>query len=70
MTYGVVFPPLATSGTQPTEFIGEIVAPIDASWIGVALGGAMLDDLLLVAWQNGNEIVASTRWATDYVQPT
>ena len=64
VTYGVTFPPLATSGSQSTEFIGEIVAPIDASWIGVALGGAMNGDLLLVAWPNGNQIVASTRFAT------
>lgn len=64
VTYGFVFPPLATSGTQSTEFIGEVVAPIDAEWIGIALGGAMAGDLLLVAWPNGNEIVSSTRWTT------
>ncbi|KAI0320478.1 cellobiose dehydrogenase [Amylostereum chailletii] len=69
VTYGAVFPPLVTSGAQSTEFIGEIVAPVAAKWIGLALGGAMLNDLLLVAWPNANEIVYSTRWATTYVQP-
>ena len=64
MTYGFVFPPLASSGAQSTEFIGEIVAPVANKWVGVALGGAMSDDLLLVAWPNANQIVASTRWAT------
>ena len=64
VTYGFTFPPLATSGSNPTEFIGEIVAPVDAQWVGVALGGAMLQDLLLVAWPNGNDIVFSTRYAT------
>ncbi|ETW75429.1 cellobiose dehydrogenase 1 [Heterobasidion irregulare TC 32-1] len=70
VTYGAVFPPLATSGSNPTEFIGEIVAPLAAKWVGLALAGAMLQDLLLVAWPNGNTIVRSTRYATDYVQPT
>ncbi|KAI0051610.1 hypothetical protein FA95DRAFT_1602622 [Auriscalpium vulgare] len=69
VTYGAVFPPLVSSGAQSTEFIGEIVAPLAAKWIGLALGGAMLDNLLLVAWPNGNSIVYSTRYATDYVQP-
>ncbi|KAA1477787.1 hypothetical protein DENSPDRAFT_867739 [Dentipellis sp. KUC8613] len=69
VTYGAVFPPLATSGADPTEFIGEIVAPLDAKWVGLAMAGAMLDNLLIVAWPNGNKIVSSTRYATDYVQP-
>ncbi|PIL27426.1 hypothetical protein GSI_10574 [Ganoderma sinense ZZ0214-1] len=64
--YGIVLPQADTS----TEFIGEIVAPIAAKWIGLAFGGAMIGDLLLVAWPNGNEIVASTRYATAYAQPT
>ena len=60
VTYGFVLPAANTS----TEFIGEIVAPIDAAWIGIAMGGAMIGDLLIVAWPNGNQIVASTRYAT------
>lgn len=58
--YGIVLPQADSS----TEFIGEIVASIAAKWIGWALGGAMIGDLLLVAWPNGNEIVASPRYAT------
>nr|BAC20641.1 cellobiose dehydrogenase [Grifola frondosa] len=65
VTYGVIFP----TDTTSTEFIGEIVAPVAAQWIGVALGGAMIDNLLLVVWTNGNTIVSSTRYATDYIQP-
>nr|BAD36748.1 cellobiose dehydrogenase [Irpex lacteus] len=70
VTYGVTFPPLATSGAQSTEFIGEVVAPVAAKWVGIALAGAMLQDLLLVAWPNAGKIVSSTRIASDYVQPT
>ncbi|KAG6865808.1 hypothetical protein C0991_011613 [Blastosporella zonata] len=67
VTYGYVFPPLESSSN---EFIGEIVAPIAAKWVGASPGGAMLQNLLLVAWPNGNSIVRSARYATDYVQPT
>lgn len=62
VTYGAVFPTTTTS----TDFIGEIVAPLAAEWVGLALGGAMLGDLLLVAWPNGNTIVSSARY-TSYV---
>ncbi|KAJ8508326.1 hypothetical protein ONZ45_g9386 [Pleurotus djamor] len=67
--YGFVFPPLAASGPQSTEFIGVVTAPIAARWIGVALGGAMLQNLLLLAWPNGNNVVTSTRYATAYDLP-
>ncbi|EIN05508.1 cellobiose dehydrogenase [Punctularia strigosozonata HHB-11173 SS5] len=66
VSYGFVFP----ESTTGDEFIGEILAPVDAKWIGLALGGAMAGDLLLVAWPNGNSIVSSTRYTTGYVQPT
>lgn len=42
VTYGIVLPP-TTETSEATEFIGEIVAPVAAQWVGIALGGAMLD---------------------------
>ncbi|KAH9919454.1 cellobiose dehydrogenase [Epithele typhae] len=66
VTYGIALPSASTS----TEFIGEIVAPIAAKWVGIALGGAMIGDLLVVAWPNGNKIVSSTRYSTVYNGPT
>ncbi|KAI3611720.1 cellobiose dehydrogenase [Moniliophthora roreri] len=66
VTYGYIFPP---SEAGSTEFIGEIVAPIDVKWAGVSPGGAMIRNLLLVAWANDGKIVRSNRYATDYVQP-
>lgn len=67
VTYGYIFPPVADNSN---EFIGEIVAPINTLWAGVSPIGAMLQSLLLVAWPNGNSIVRSARYSTDYVQPT
>ncbi|KAK0437789.1 cellobiose dehydrogenase [Armillaria borealis] len=66
VTFGYVFPPLDSGAT---EFIGEIVAPIATEWSGVSPGGAMITNLLLVAWADGDQVVSSARWATDYVQP-
>ncbi|KAK0463351.1 hypothetical protein IW261DRAFT_1625625 [Armillaria novae-zelandiae] len=66
VTFGYVFPPLEAGAT---EFIGEIVAPIATEWSGVSPGGAMITNLLLVAWADGEDVVGSARWATDYVQP-
>lgn len=59
VTYGYVFPSVA-SGSQ--EFIGEIVAPLANAWVGVSPGGAMLHNLLLVAWPNAGKIVRSARY--------
>ncbi|KAF8657601.1 hypothetical protein AX16_002182 [Volvariella volvacea WC 439] len=70
VTFGYVLPPNNADGSPPTEYIGQIVAPINVRWVGVAPGGNMLHNLLLVAWPNGNNIVRSLRMATDYVLPT
>jgi len=64
MTFGYIFPPLDSTGSLANEFIGEIVAPLDAKWAGVSPGGQMLQNLLLTAWPNGNSIVRSARYAT------
>ncbi|QRV98090.1 GMC oxidoreductase [Ceratobasidium sp. AG-Ba] len=58
------------ASTTSTEFVGEIVAPISAKWVGWSLGGGMNNNLLLVAWPNGNSVVASTRYTTGYTMPT
>ncbi|EIW75667.1 cellobiose dehydrogenase [Coniophora puteana RWD-64-598 SS2] len=69
VTYGFALPP-ASSTDYSGEFIGEIIAPVSAEWVGIALGGAMAGDLLLVAWANDGKVVYSPRYATGYVQPT
>jgi hypothetical protein len=64
--YGFVFPPSTTGG----EFIGEWVIPVANKWAGIALGGGMVDSLLVMAWPYKDTIVHSTRYATNYVYPT
>ena len=60
VTYGYTLPPL-NAGYD--EFIGEIVAPIDAKWVGASPAGGMLNNLLLVAWPNDDKVVFSARIA-------
>ncbi|KAJ7705314.1 hypothetical protein B0H17DRAFT_1156782 [Mycena rosella] len=69
VTYGYVFPPLATSGPNPNEYIAEIVAPLVNQWVGFALSGSMIDSLLVAAWPNNGKIVFTTRYATVYPGP-
>jgi cellobiose dehydrogenase (acceptor) len=59
-TFGFLFP----TSTTGTEFIGEFIVPITQKWAGVALGGGMNNDLLIVAWPNGNSIVSTPRFTT------
>jgi len=69
VTYGFVLPP-TSSTTESTEFIGEIIASAANKWVGLALGGQMANNLLIVAWPNENDIVFTPRFATGYLQPT
>jgi hypothetical protein len=50
----------------PFDILLQIIVPnpANAKWAGVAFGGGMLRNPLVVAWPNGNTAVASTRWAT------
>ncbi|KAJ3740086.1 cellobiose dehydrogenase [Lentinula detonsa] len=66
VTHGYVFPPISAGST---EFIGEIVAPISTGWAGVSPGGEMVDNLLLMVWANGDTVMGTNRFATDYIQP-
>ncbi|KAF8595031.1 CBD9-like protein [Ceratobasidium sp. AG-I] len=57
------------ASTSSTEFVGEIIAPISAKWVGWSLGGGMNYNLLLVAWPWNGAIVPSTRYALGYSAP-
>ncbi|EAU86798.2 cellobiose dehydrogenase [Coprinopsis cinerea okayama7 len=66
VTIGYVLPPLEPASD---EFIGQILAPIENGWVGIAPGGGMINNLLVVAWPNGNEVVASVRMAKPFNDP-
>lgn len=63
VTFGMIFPPVESNAD---EYLGEIVAPIATKWAGFSPGGQMINNILLVAWPNGNDLVTSVRY-TEYV---
>lgn len=50
--------------TAPFPLLVTFTAPISVGWAGFATGGCMLRSPLIVAWPNGNSVLATTRWAT------
>ncbi|EAW11749.1 putative cellobiose dehydrogenase [Aspergillus clavatus NRRL 1] len=62
---------LALPETVGTDFVGQIVVPLDSSngWGGVSLGGSMTSTLMIAAWPSGNSVVSSLRKTTDYTNP-
>jgi hypothetical protein len=52
------------TSAAPFPLLLTISAPISVGWAGFATGGCMLRSPLIVAWRNGNNVVATTRWAT------
>ncbi|EAW23782.1 putative cellobiose dehydrogenase [Aspergillus fischeri NRRL 181] len=62
---------LALPETVKTDFVGQLVVPLDSSkgWGGVSLGGSMTSTLLIAAWPNGNSVVSSLRKTTNYANP-
>ncbi|KAI5776379.1 hypothetical protein EDC01DRAFT_483276 [Geopyxis carbonaria] len=63
-SFGMALPEAPTD-----QFIGQLVAPI-AGWSGVSLGGGMIDNLLLTAWANADEIIRGFRLTGVYELPT
>ncbi|QDS72710.1 hypothetical protein FKW77_003452 [Venturia effusa] len=62
---------LALPTNPTTEFIAQIVSPLASGvgWGGVSLNSAMANRLLVTAWPNGKNVVASFRQATGYASP-
>ncbi|KAG7451905.1 CBD9-like protein [Guyanagaster necrorhizus] len=62
---------IALPETIGTDFIGQMVFALTdgAGWGGASFNGAMTESLLLVAWPNGDEVMASFREATEYSTP-
>ncbi|PNS18516.1 hypothetical protein CAC42_5055 [Sphaceloma murrayae] len=62
---------IALPQTFSGDFIGQLVAPTGNStgWVGMSLGSGMLNNLLVAAWPNEQEILSTFRLATDYAAP-
>ncbi|KAG7291477.1 hypothetical protein NEMBOFW57_001496 [Staphylotrichum longicolle] len=70
ITFRVAIPDDAESYTAYDAVI-QIVVPNDVGWAGLAWGGSMPRNPILVAWRgSSNNVVLSSRWATGHVMPT
>ncbi|KAM0322004.1 hypothetical protein ACHAQA_009746 [Verticillium albo-atrum] len=63
-TFGIALPENPT-----TDFIGRISAQGTQGWAGVSLGGRMSNSLMVVAWPNEDDVLASLRRSTGYSSP-
>ena len=52
----------------PFDAVIQMVVPNDVGWAGLAWGGSMTKNPILVAWKGSTSAVLSSRWAT-YVCP-
>ncbi|KAF8453744.1 cellobiose dehydrogenase [Kalaharituber pfeilii] len=64
--FAIAFPQNPVVGS---EFIGQIMGPINTGYSGVSFGGGMLNNLLLIAWKDGNQVRHSFRFVDAYVEP-
>lgn len=62
IAYRIAIPDTATPGNF--SVLLQIVAPRTVGWAGLAWGGVMVNNPLLVAWANGANTVVSSRRAT------
>ncbi|KAL2075246.1 hypothetical protein VTL71DRAFT_189 [Oculimacula yallundae] len=60
---------MAVPTSVGSDFIGQMVVPITAGYGGLTLTGSMTGSLLVVAWPNEKEVVASFREAGGYTSP-
>ncbi|KAI0844900.1 CBD9-like protein [Daldinia vernicosa] len=68
ITFRVAIPSPAPAG-QPYDAVIQVVAPVAAGWVGVAWGGSMTNNPLLISWANGASGVVSIRRATAHTAP-
>ncbi|KAI0381145.1 CBD9-like protein [Hypomontagnella monticulosa] len=69
ITFRVAIPAGSPTG-QPFDAVVQMIAPSNAGWVGVAWGGSMTNNPLLIGWLNSGNGVASMRRATTHTAPT
>lgn len=69
ITYRVAIPDGVQSYTA-FDTVLQVVVPNDVGWAGLAWGGSMPNNPILVAWRgSSNNVVLSSRWANGHIQP-
>ncbi|KAI5859961.1 CBD9-like protein [Durotheca rogersii] len=68
ITFRIAIPSTAIAG-QSYDAVLQVVAPNTAGWVGVAWGGSMTNNPLLIGWVNGGSAVASVRRSASHTAP-
>ncbi|GAB1321103.1 hypothetical protein MFIFM68171_11313 [Madurella fahalii] len=70
ITFRVAVPDAAQYSTF--DAVIQLVVPAEVGWAGVAWGGSMSQNPLLVVWRNSNNqgVIASSRWSNGHTTPT
>ncbi|KAI1371641.1 CBD9-like protein [Hypoxylon crocopeplum] len=68
ITFRIAIPSPATAG-QPYDTVVQVVAPVAAGWVGIAWGGSMTNNPLLIGWPNAGSATTSVRRATAHTAP-
>lgn len=63
IAFRVAVPSGASYGSS-YDVVLQAVVPNQVGWAGIAMGGSMTYNPLLVGWANGQSTQSSTRWAT------
>jgi len=70
ITYRVAVPDDAQNYAA-FDVVVQVIIPNDVGWAGLAWGGSMTNNPLLVAWRgSSNNVILSPRWASSHVMPT
>lgn len=58
--FRVAFPDTAS---PPFDALLQIISPVAVGWAGWCWGGRMVNNPLTIAWQNGQNVTVTSRWA-------
>ncbi|KAL8347600.1 hypothetical protein RB601_003011 [Gaeumannomyces tritici] len=61
--------PSGAGANEAYDAVVQIVAPREIGWVGMAWGGSMTYNPLTVVYPSGQNVVVSSRWATQHSAP-
>ncbi|KLU82204.1 hypothetical protein, variant [Magnaporthiopsis poae ATCC 64411] len=61
--------PSDARSNEAYDAVVQIVAPREVGWVGLAWGGGMTFNPLTVAYAGGQNVMISSRWATQHAAP-
>jgi len=71
ITFRVAIPDGQTNTNTAFDLVVQLIVPNEVGWCGIAWGGSMKENPLLIVFRNSNNqgVLASSRWATYVSSP-